>query len=359
MAEELKRTEHERSSCWTRQEVRLTLLQLSLMFSSGVGLLKSLETLRETVTENKRGELDSIIRSLERGHRLSTSFKMQKSLFPRTVIELIYVGEETGALSQALSKAADWMETQEQLRKNLVSVLSYPVAVIAVATIVNLVILKCCLPQLLDMLESSNIELPWLSRIVFGLGMTLVDVRFLLLVQGLAILLWVGRKNLFSEPRLLKLEQVALRLPYLSPLLRSIAQARIAHTMSLGLATGIDTLKTVEIALNASGSRVYKGAVEKVKILVQNGSSLSEAFRYQETVFQPLFCQYLEAGEQTGRTAETCRALAKQMEQEFEYRTAVLAALMEPLLLALSSLFVGMIVIATFLPLQQFIKNIL
>ena len=47
------------------------------------------------------------------------------------------------------------------------------------------------------------------------------------------------------------------------------------------------------------------------------------------------------------------------MEQEFEYRTAVLAALMEPLLLALSSLFVGMIVIATFLPLQQFIKNIL
>jgi type II secretory pathway component PulF len=344
---------------WYRSEVRLTLLQLSIMFGSGVSLVDALDTLAANVPADRRQVLRDVARRLESGHNLSSSFAQFPDVFPKTVAELVKIGEQTGALSQSLNRASEWLETQERLRKRLITVLTYPFVVVTVSFFANILILKFCLPQLLDMLTSFKVTPPLLSRIVFGVGALVTDSRFLLFAQGLLILFGLLRSRIFTETRIKALVSFALQLPYLGPLIKAAAQARVAHTLSLGLEVGLNTVRSLELSLLTCGNPVYAAAAPELRKSIEFGSSLAESFRSHPELFSSLFCQYLQVGEDTGRIAKTSRAMAKQMEQDVEHRVNLLGAVLEPLLLALSSVFVGLLVVATFLPIQQFLSRLM
>lgn len=346
------------STGWSRTDVRLVLLQLSIMFGSGVNLLDSLDALLEAAPGEKKWLIRSVTRSLERGFPLSRSLSKHPEVFPPTVIEFLRVGEETGALAQSLSRAADWMEVQEKLRKRLVSVLSYPVIVALVALIANLLVLKFCLPHLLQMMDDFRVAPPLLSRVVFGLGRLLTNSYFLVSLQVGVLSLWLLRGRILSKARVLSLTRLALTLPHLGPLLRTVAMTRVAHTLSLGLEMGVDTVRSLRLAFKTCGNPVYAQRADAAEQQIRDGGSLSDAFRREPSLFSSLFCQYIEAGEQTGRTSATCRSLAGQLEQDVEYGVLLLGAFIEPLLLALSSVFVGLLVVATFLPIQALLSGI-
>jgi len=80
---------------------------VSTLLSNGVGLLSALSIVRDTLTNSiVASSMETITARVKEGRGLAEPLKTT-GLFPRLVVHLIHVGEETGQLENMLAKLAD------------------------------------------------------------------------------------------------------------------------------------------------------------------------------------------------------------------------------------------------------------
>lgn len=144
-------------------------------------------------------------------------------------------------------------------------------------------------------------------------------------------------------------DRTMLRLPIIGILLRKVAIARFARTLSTLVKSGVPILNSLEIVAKTSGNKVIEMAVDQVRINIREGESIAEPLS-RSGVFPPMVTRMVGVGEQTGELEKMLTKIAEFYEEQVDTAVSGLTSLIEPIIIVFLGVVVGGIVAAMFLP---------
>ncbi len=335
--------------------------QFSVMIDAGLPLVQCLEILAQQ-QDNKYFQqvLLQVRQDVEEGSTLSAAMARQPKVFDQLYTNMVDAGETGGILDLILQRLSTFIEKIVKLKRDVISAMIYPTAVVLLAICAVAVIMVVVIPQFQNIflgLLGPGEQLPLPTRIVVGFSNFLAGwggLAILISVIGIAIAIRFYYKTPGGHKNI---DGLLLKVPIIGSIFRKIAVARFSRTLSTLLSSGVPILQSLDITARTSGNVVIEEAIMKVRAGVERGESFVEPLRATE-VFPHMVAQMIGIGEQTGALDAMLGKIADFYEQEVDAAIANLLTLIEPALIAFLGVTIGSIVIAMYLPLFTLIGKL-
>lgn len=327
---------------------------LACMLASGFPVHRSLQLLSES--ENRFASFSAqLLEDVEKGFPLSRAMSRFHLLFPLHERKLIKVGENSGTLDTTAETIARAVESEVQTRGRLISALLYPTVIFVFCLILILAAPPLFLNDFFENLTQSGVELPWLSQVVMAGSWLISQPVTVLVVFAIAA---VARPVAAPILRSRRFENWLLGLPLASSIYKTLLTTRLVRALGLQLEAGLYLDASLRLAGIASGSETVREEMERVITRVMNGNTLEFALR-RSSFFPPLLTEFIAVGEETGRVPEMCRVIERLLNFELEEAVETAQGLVEPLIMAVVGLLVGLVALACLLPLVRMVQNFL
>jgi type IV pilus assembly protein PilC len=335
--------------------------QFSVMIDAGLPLVQCLEILAQQ-QDNKyfQSTLMQVRQDVEEGSTLAAAMARHPRVFDQLYSNMVEAGETGGILDLILQRLSTFIEKLVKLKRDVVSAMIYPSAVVLMAVAAVAVIMVVVIPQFQNIflgLLGPGEQLPLPTRIVIGISNFLAGwgglVSLAAIIAGVISIRFYyrtpgGRKNI---------DRLLLKLPIFGDILRKIAVARFSRTLSTLLSSGVPILQALDITARTAGNVVVEAAILKVRSGVERGESFVDPLKATD-VFPNMVAQMIGIGEQTGALDAMLGKIADFYEQEVDAAIANLLTLMEPLLIGFLGVTIGSIVIAMYMPLFTLIGKL-
>ena len=328
--------------------------QFSVMIDAGLPLVQCLEILAQQ-QENKTFQmvLTQTRQDVEEGSTLAAAMARHPKTFDSLFVNMIEAGEAGGILDLILQRLSTYIEKIVKLRRDVVSAMVYPTAVIVIAIAVIAVIMVFVIPSFQNIftgLLGPGELLPLPTRIVVGISEFLAGIGGLIIL-GVVVAITLALRFYYKTPGGRRvIDKVLLKVPVIGSILRKIAVARFSRTLSTLLSSGVPILQSLEITGRTAGNVILEEAIQKVRTGVERGESVVEPLKATE-VFPNMVSQMIAIGEQTGALDAMLGKIADFYEQEVDSAIASLLTLIEPIMIGFLGVTIGSIVIAMYLPL--------
>ena len=343
------------SLVWIRRipgtDLAIATRQLATLLGAGIPLVESLSALSEQV---EHARLKSVIASVR--DRVNEGATLADALsrsgpFSELYVSMVRAGEAGGALDQVLRRLADYLESQVRTRNRVISIMLYPMMMMAFAVLVVIALVTVVLPQITQLLESLDMPLPWYTQaIISGSHFLRRWWWALLLLGGMATLAF--RAVVRTESGRRSFDAVKLRLPVFGRVTRILAISRFTRTLSTLLAGGIPIVKALEISKFVAGNVVLGEAVESARDSITEGSSIAAPLK-RSGHFPPLVTHMVDVGEKSGELEAMLAKVADTYDEQVETAVTRLTALLEPALILIMVGIVLFIILSTLVPLLQ------
>ena len=335
--------------------------QFSVMIDAGLPLVQCLEILAQQ-QENKYFQqiLLQVRQDVEEGSTLAAAMARHPRVFDQLYANMVEAGETGGILDLILQRLSTFIEKIVKLKRDVVSAMIYPAAVVVLACLAVAVIMVVVIPQFQNIflgLLGPGEQLPLPTRIVTGISSFMAGWGGLVILVTI-IALVVGLRYYYKTPGGKKvIDRILLKIPVLGPIFQKISVARFSRTLSTLLSSGVPILQSLDITARTSGNVIIEEAILKVKDGVERGESFVDPLKATE-VFPHMVAQMVGIGEQTGALDAMLGKIADFYEQEVDAAIANLLTLIEPILIAFLGVTIGSIVIAMYLPLFTLIGKL-
>jgi len=326
---------------------------LAVMINAGVSVLKSLKSLQGQV--NPKSKLFTVIQELhekvESGRSLSDAMSYRDGDFSDMEIGMVESGEATGQLNKTLENLATDIARRQDIKHKIKSALMYPIAIIGLLIVVLVIMMVFIIPKLTQLFERQAAELPLVTRIVVGISNFLINhgVYLLIGIIGLVIFLVMASKKPNGK---YILDKFKMGIPVFGKLFMMTYLSRFARSISNLMSSGVPVVKTMEITASSIGSEVYKRRIMLASEDIKQGIPLAENLA-DSKLFPPMIVNMVEVGEKTAQLDEIMIKVAKYYEDNVSDTVAGLAKILEPMILVIIGVSVGVIVAAVMLPIMN------
>ncbi|MEJ7709207.1 MAG: type II secretion system F family protein [Pyrinomonadaceae bacterium] len=336
------------------KELALFTRQFSVMIDAGLPLVQAIDILAQQQSNGFfKGVLLQVKQDVEEGATLAGAMARHPRVFDNLFTNLIDAGETGGMLDIILQRLSTYIEKIVKLKRDVISAMIYPTAVIVIAVGVIAVIMVIVIPQFqnifLGLLGPGEV-LPLPTRIVVGISDFVAGWGgLIMLLSGIA-----GVTALYFYRRTPKghynTDAALLKIPIIGIILLKVGVARFSRTLSTLLSSGVPILQSLEITARTAGNKVLEEGIIKVRDGVERGESFVDPLRAAK-VFPLMVAQMIGIGEQTGALDAMLGKIADFYEQEVDTAIANLLTLIEPVMIGFLGVTIGGIVIAMYLPL--------
>lgn len=342
---------------------RPTLHAVSIFFRSLCLMLRCGVPLHQALTCLGKGGSDPLVASastwvahqIECGSSLSRAMASCPNVFGHFPCKMIQVAEKTGKLDDVLLALALYEEKTSRLVLRLKVALHYPMVLCAGGLLLLLLTPPLLFRNLLPLLRNGSLELPWLTRAFMGLSELLSNP--LVVIPLLLLVGWAIRRalRLLSSPRW---RQRLLRLPYLGPLLKTVAVSRFARALAMELEVGLDPLLALAMAAECTQDPWLQDRIGVCQAALRQGAGLALSLE-RIGYFPRAFVLVIRTAEETGDVPDMCRRLAELYDDNLEMCAQTFAALLEPLMLVVMGGAAGLMVMAMMGPLLRVVETLL
>lgn len=323
--------------------------QFATMIDSGLPLVQCLDILASQ-QENKafKAILYKVKEAVESGSTFADALGKHPKAFDDLFVNLVAAGEVGGILDTILNRLAAYIEKAMKLRKKVKGAMVYPTTILAIAVIVVGVILVFVIPTFAKMFADFGGELPAPTKFVIGLSSFLK--KYILVMIGLAFVMkWLFSKYYATPKGRRQMDQLALRLPIVGPLIRKVAVAKFTRTLGTMISSGVPIMDGLEIVAKTAGNKVIEEAIYKVRQAISEGKTMAEPLA-ASGVFPPMVVQMISVGEATGAMDTMLSKVADFYDDEVDDAVGALTSMMEPILMVFLGTTVGGLVVAMYLP---------
>ena len=328
-------------------ELAMFTRQLSVLFGSGVPLVQGLEAIGRGEDTLSVRIVPLVVRKVVQGHRLSTALDGFPGVFPPAYVSLVRGAEETGRLHSVLDHLAEWLERQDKLTRHVRKALTYPLFVLLTTLVLAAALLRTVIPGILEAVTGMGVALPAPTRALLGVVALVKSPWTWVLVAAGAVAL-IG--YLRSEQGRRAAVNVLLSTPFVGTVLRYAATARLAMTLAMLLAAGVEVRRACSISSQASGLPPMIEDIGRVAARLREGDYLGEIYRHP--LYPSLLSDMIRAGEETGRLSAMLRHAARVFEEETSLRLQSFTDLLEPIVLSGISLAVAFVILAVMMPMS-------
>jgi type IV pilus assembly protein PilC len=333
--------------------------QLATLIDSGLPLLRGLTVLgRQEPVPNMKRCITTLADSVQTGSTFSESLSQFPKIFNKLYINMVKAGELGGVLEVVLNRLAEYQEKAQKLKNKIVSAMVYPIIVMVIATLIMVFLMLFIVPrfeQIFEDMLGSKDKLPGLTKAVIAISRGIGDyIWFILIGAALMYLLWLLIAN--SKGGRLFLDKMMLKLPIFGPVTQKSSIARFTRTLGTLVTSGVPILQALNITRETAGNVIVSDAITKVHDAVKEGESMVTPLE-GSGVFPPMVISMVDVGEETGQLPEMLLKIADVYEDEVDNSVSAMTSLLEPLMIVLLAVVVGVIVMALFLPLIGVIQN--
>ena len=335
--------------------------QFSVMIDAGLPLVQCLDILSQQ-QQNKYFQqvLAQVRQDVEEGSTLAAAMARHSRVFDQLYANMVEAGETGGILDLILQRLSTFIEKIVKLKRDVISALIYPAAVILLAIVAVVVIMIVVIPQFQTIflgLLGPGEPLPLPTRIVVGISNFLAGwggLSMLVLVIGTVVALRFYYKTAGGRKRI---DTLLLKVPIIGPIFLKIAVARFSRTLSTLLSSGVPILQSLDITARTAGNMVIEEAIISIRAGVEQGKSFVEPLRTAD-IFPHMVAQMIGIGEQTGALDAMLGKIADFYEQEVDAAIANLLTLIEPALIGFLGVTIGSIVVSMYLPMFTLIGKL-
>lgn len=322
--------------------------ELSVLLNSGVNLKRALDLISEMQKKQKDKKLiDDISNQIVAGSSLSEALQKNK-IFTPYEYQAVKIGEQTGQLNKITNDLREFFNRKTDLRRQLISSLSYPLIVLITACGVVFFMLRYVVPMFVDIFKQNRVELPWLTKIIVILSGFVVNNGWIVFISILLIIVLfniVSKKDWYYR----FIGSLQIRIPVLGNYIKKIYL--IQFTQAMALLTNARIPVVSGIALVRDMIRFYpleKTLVSVEKDIIQ-GKKLHESFA-QHPFYDKKIIALLKVAEETNQTEYIFQKLYDQYSIEIKYQGQIISNVLNFLLTLFVGLIVGIILIAMYLP---------
>jgi len=331
--------------------------QLSSMLSSGITLIRSLEILKEQISNEAMIEItNSIITDIEEGRPFSSAISKFPDVFSPIYVSIVKSAESSGLLDKALLRLADNLEKQEKLKGTIKAALTYPAIVVSLMVVVVFIMMTFVIPQLANLYKGLNVDLPLPTKVIISISAFFVV--FWPLIIGLIILsIFLYRRWYKTETGRLIIDDFILKLPIFGNLIKKVLLTELSRTLGVLVGSGSLVVDSLIQTSGTLGNIHYKNAILDVAKKVENGVTIGDAMS-SYALFPPLLVQLVKIGEQTGKLDETLIKAAEYFEGEADQLVKTLTTALEPLIMITLGVGVAFLMISVITPIYSLISTI-
>jgi len=346
----------------TKKKVKLKELsvfsrQFATMINSGLPILRALAILSDQ-TNNK--ELARVLGEcrldIEQGSSLSAAIQKHPKVFNNLFVSMVKSGETGGSLDSVLLRLADMIENEVKLRGKIKSAMTYPIAVVALVSLILSGMLLFVVPQFKSIYTQLGGSLPLPTRVLLMISDVFKKYWYIVIIAFFGGRFFLRRWKATPAGRE-AVDAFKLRVPVFGSLFHKTALARFAGTLGMLLRSGVPILQALDIVSDTVNNKVISKAVNDVQSSVREGESMAKPLG-KHKVFPPMVVQMLAVGEETGQVDTMLEKVSTFYNQEVEASVDALTSQIEPLLIAVVGGAVGMAVIALYMPMFNIIKLI-
>ncbi|MDP4009093.1 MAG: type II secretion system F family protein [bacterium] len=334
------------------------LKNIQVMVGSGLSLPRALSvSMAQTKNKRFKNALSSIKEDIIQGKTLSESMEKFPNIFSELFSHMIRAGEESGGLDQVITNLILQLEREYDIKAKIKGALVYPavvfVAMIGIAALMLIVVV----PQLEETFRELGAELPATTRAIIAIKNFLFSFWHVLLFAGIAGT--VGYLAFRRTPRGKRMEaRVFLFLPIVGDMTRKVNAALAVRTLSSLISAGVPIAQSLEITAAVVSNGYFSDSLLEAARNIRKGEKLSETLQKYEALYPVLVLQMLEAGEETGKTADIFRQLADFLEAEVSTMVKNLSSLIEPILMLFIGVGVGFFAISMLQPMYSMLRQI-
>jgi type IV pilus assembly protein PilC len=328
--------------------------QLALTVKTGIPLSESIMILRDdSETPAAKALLGKILDSLELGNPLAVALK-ETGAFPLYMTQMVEIGETSGRLDQVLDSLHKYYARENNIAKSVQSAVTYPAIMLFILIAIILILVIKVLPIFNQVFQSLGGEMSPIALGAMSLGNVIsrYSVVIIIVIAVIAATLIIMRLTTGGRKILSSLSQNLFK-----RLSRKMASGKFASGMALMLASGVDVDHAVELTLPLMDNADMYRRVEKLKGLIETGASFSDSV-VETQVFTGMEARMLVLGFKSGNLDNVMDQIAEDYETQVDERLDNLISIIEPTMVAVLCVIVGLILLSAMLPLLAVMSSI-
>lgn len=322
--------------------------QLAQLLVRGVPLVEALEVCSTSVAPRTRPRVQRMREMVASGTSFADAARAAE-MFDAVTIAVYKAAERTGDLGGAAKQLAATTRRQLAISGKVGTLMIYPAIVLTLSTIAGTGMIVFIVPRIGKALEGAGMPLPWFTRMLVLIG-EFVRAQWPWVLLALVVAV---TGVVFARRAILGLvERLARTLPVVRDLVMAQESARFFTVMAamtrsgitladaMGVANGAITHPQLRTQLQTLRTRLIEGGV--LRVLIENVTALPVTTR-----------RLLIAAERSGDLETAFETLADDLTEELDRRSTRLLAALEPLLIVLMFLVIGLMVLAIMIPLLK------
>jgi len=324
------------------------------MLNAGIKLTDALNVLTLQVTNpHLRAAVTEIRDRVVTGESFADSIAEYDQFFDIIYTSMVRVGEVTGTLGESLSTIAAFMEKRQRLEAKMMTVMIYPAVLVFVCLVVVIVLMVWVIPKITEQLVATGQTLPWLTRTLMNISALLTSGWVIVIIAGIVGLVFLYKRVVKTERGALIRDKTLLALPGFGALLKQQILQRFTSTLATLLGSGLSMAESLRVVSQVTGNRIMTNAIKQARERILSGADISTPLR-ESGVINPSIAHMVTVGEKSGELELMLKMISENLEASSDLVVERLSAIVEPLIIVLMAIVIGVIVFATFVPLIQY-----
>lgn len=341
---------------YTYRELSAFCLQVSLLLKAAVPLDEGLRIMAEDgADEEEKKRLLFLADEIELGAPVCEALEKCKS-FPDYVIKMTKLGEQTGTTDQMMESLSAYYDKEDRMIRNIRNAVTYPIMMVVMLLVVLFVLFTKVMPIFEEVYRQLGAQLSAVSQAAIRLGgifsgVALAAVGILAAAAlGLMIASKFGKKVHIAE-------QMTERFKRTNKTALLVAKRRCSSVLALTLKSGLELEKGLELAEELAGNSKIQEYLAACRESLDIGKGYDEAMK-DSGLFNGFQVQMIKVGNRSGRLDAVMDDISRGYEEEADASIDNAIARLEPTIVAVLAISVGLVLLSVMLPLVGILSAI-
>ncbi|QCK13761.1 type II secretion system F family protein [Mangrovivirga cuniculi] len=326
--------------------------EISSMLNAGLDVISALSIVSENEFSDKtKNIITKLNTDISNGASINQAFSDSES-FSSYEIFNIKIGEETGRVKHVFKKLSEHYEQKDKQKKQFINAMIYPLSVVVISVIAVMFMMIFIVPMFKEVFGRTNADLPEITEAIISLS-NFIQGNFVYII-GLSLILFLlvfinRKKTGFRKVT----SSILLKIPVIKNVIKSYYLNRLCASFSILISSNIDLVRSIDFCSKMIGFYPLEESLRQMKSEILKGDSLHNTLNAKNKLFDNKFISFIKIGEETNQLDLMFEELSNQYADELEHRVSVLNKVIEPVIIIFLGGFVGLILVAMYLPMFE------
>lgn len=339
-------------------ELSFFCMQVALTLKSGMLIYDGISWMHDDIEEGKIKKVLGIIKQeLSKGVPLYQAMN-NSNFFPPYVVNMSQIGNATGKLENVMTSLSKYYDREEFIKLKIKNSIFYPSMLFVMMTLVIILLVTKIFPVFESMINELGGELSNEASILMSFSTGILTGKLIMYILIIFLIIIVAFLGFGKTIKGKELYNSFLNKNIITKvIMKNLTAYRFSSSLSLLLSSGLNIDNSLDLLLQILENSHLKNKIKVFQKCIKSGEPFIESLS-KLSLYSSMHLQMINMGHKTGELDTVMDKLTTILENEVEQRITNNVALIEPILVGVLSIAIGVILISVMLPLMNIMANI-